>query len=129
MDSPEGEYCKECEPEVGCKIYTTIPEKCKSYKCAYNLMKNISTDFRPDKCGVVFEKATDKIFYGTLDTDFVMSDIIDYQIKSFLEKGFSVALRHIELEAPIIFNSEDTTSEKVWGELKEAWAKLDTPQI
>lgn len=129
MNSPEGKYCEKCEPDKGCKIYDTIPEKCKSYKCAYNQAPNLNTDLRPDKCGIVFEKATDKIFYGTLDTNFVMNDVIDKQIKSFLEKGFSVVLRHLYIPAPVIFNSENTTAENIWKELKETWLHLRMQQI
>lgn len=129
MDSPEGDYCKECEPNIGCKIWENRPEKCRPFECVYYKIKDISTDFRPDKCGIVFEMATDKIVYGTLDIDFVMSDLIREQIHSFLKKGISVVLRHLYVPAPIVFNTEDRTTEDVWKELKEAaWRHQSTLQ-
>jgi len=44
MDSPAGEYCKECNEGIGCKIYNTAPKDCLGFKCAYNQVDNISIE-------------------------------------------------------------------------------------
>ena len=56
MNSPAGEYCKECEKGVGCKIFDHVPKKCLEFKCAYNQMEKVSIDLRPDNCDVIFER-------------------------------------------------------------------------
>lgn len=130
--SKEGEWCQHCDKGIGCKIHDTdeYPDDCKKYKCSYSFApRSINPELRPDKCGVVFELATDNIFYGTVDTDFIMNDVVKNQILTFLDKGFSVVLRHLELKAPIIFNAENTTSENVFEELKEIWSHRTTTQI
>lgn len=130
MDSPKGEYCKECEPEVGCEIWENVPEDCKKYKCAYNQAEGIDIKYRPDNCGVIFEKATDTIFYGTIDDNvMVLGDTANEQIGIFLKKGFSVVLRYLGTPTPLVFNTEDRTAEDVWKEIKEAaWQHQATLQ-
>lgn len=121
MNSPAGEYCKECEPGVGCKIWDSVPEHCKKYNCAYRLVEKVNINLRPDKSGVVFEKATDKIFFGTITEGvYMLNEETIAQINKFLEKGFSVVLRHLEIREHCVFNTEDRTSDDVWKEYKEA---------
>ena len=124
MDSPRGFYCKECEPDVGCKIWDTVSEDCKNFSCAYRSIDKIDIKYRPDKCGVVFEKATDTIFFGTIDPHLNdLNETVINQINSFLAKGFSCVLQHAWLPNPIVFNTEDRTSDDVWNELKEVVKK------
>ena len=121
MDSPEGEYCKECEPDIGCKIWENVPEDCKKYKCLYNQLDNLDIVYRPDFCGVVFEKATETIIYGIIDDDVAMlNDDANNMIGTFLSKGYSVVLRSLESEPLFIFEAEGRTAHEVFKEIKEA---------
>lgn len=121
MDSPEGEYCKECKPGIGCNIWKNVPEDCKLYKCAYRQAESVDIKYRPDRCGIIFEKATDTIFYGTIDNDIIVLDeVANEQIEQFLNKGFSVVLRYLGVPTCYVFNTEDRTAEDVWKEIKEA---------
>jgi hypothetical protein len=121
MNSPKGFYCKECDPGIGCKIWENVPEDCKSFACAYQQIDNINIEYRPDKCGIVFEKATDTIFLGTIDQVLnEFNDTVHKMIQIFLDKGFSVILKHTFLRHPILFNTEDRTPDSVWDEYKGA---------
>ena len=92
MDSPAGEYCKECEPGVGCKIYKNAPDKCLKFRCAYNQMEKASIDMRPDKCGVIFERLDD-IIIGTVDPEVErLNENVLGQLEYFKDEGFSLVL-------------------------------------
>jgi hypothetical protein len=120
MDSPAGSYCRECYPGVGCKIWENVPENCKKYKCLYNQF-NIDIKYRPDYCGIVFEKATETIIYGTIDDDVItLSEDANEMIGIFLSKGFSVVLRSLETEPFFIFEADGRTAHEVFKEIKEA---------
>lgn len=45
---------------------------------------------RPDKCGIVFEKLSDRIFFGTVFKDPTKEAV--GQVDAFVEQGFSVFL-------------------------------------
>jgi hypothetical protein len=123
MDSPVGEYCKHCEIGKGCGIYDNAPKDCLDYQCAYNQMDNVSLNLRPDKCGVIFEKISDKLFIGTIDPKQEKpQDIVMKQIDAFLNDGYSVILHHIKENKPIIINTDNRTKESVWLELQEVEA-------
>ena len=118
MDSPAGELCKHCNN--GCDIYDHAPKDCLEYQCAYNQMEKVSIMLRPDKCGVIFEKISNKLFAGTIDPKQIKPEnIILNQISAFLNDGYSVILHHIGKNKPIIFNTKDRTKESVWFELQE----------
>ena len=130
MDSPVGFYCKECEPGVGCRIWEDRPEECKTFKCSYYKVKNCNKNLRPDKCGVVFEKATKNIFFGTLNEDAVVLDkFVNIQITKFLEKGFSIILKHPKLKEPYILTAEGKFANDIWEEAKKAWSLRTMIQI
>ncbi len=115
MDSPAGEYCKECHPNVKCKIYNKAPKKCLEFDCAYNQMKQVDISLRPDKCGVIFERISENIFIGTMNPDEkeLKEDIMG-QIDSFVQTGFSVVLFHHKTKGPLIHPTKGTTSQEVW---------------
>ena len=113
MDSKAGEYCKECDIDIGCKIYA--PKECLSFKCAYNQMEKCHIDLRPDNCGVVFERIGDDIFIGTTDSNLKkLKDVVSGQIMSFVKEGFSVILFNKKIPVPYIFPS-NCTKEEVWN--------------
>ena len=73
-------------------IHDAIPEECSEFECAYLQIKKASVSLRPDKCKVIFEKITDRIFLGTYDTRDKREIVAGKQIASFLEQGFSVVM-------------------------------------
>jgi hypothetical protein len=56
---PEGVACQHlCEK--GCGIYKTKPKSCSDYNCIwrvglFDFMGELGAEFRPDKCGLVFD--------------------------------------------------------------------------
>jgi len=115
MNSPAGHLCNECDEGQGCKIYNIAPKKCLEFCCAYNQMKKVSINFRPDKCGVIFEKITDDIFIGTVDpNESKLKDIVKGQINSFLGEGFSVVLFNQKIKNPLIYHEKNTTADEVF---------------
>lgn len=92
MDSPAGEYCRECDPDVGCKIYDSAPKRCLEFKCAYNQMDKVSINLRPDNCRVIFERLED-IIIGTVDPEIgqLNQDVL-MQLDNFVRQGFSFVL-------------------------------------
>ena len=115
VNSPAGELCKHCNVGLGCNIFDAVDEDCKDYQCAYFQMDNVSTDLRPDKCGVLFEKVSNLLFVGIIDPKHKFKDIVKDQISDFLNNGYSVILKN--KEKPIIINTKDRTKESVWFEL------------
>jgi len=115
MDSPAGEYCKECDEGIGCKIYNTAPKDCLDFQCAYNQMKQVSINLRQDRCGVIFEKVTDNIFLGTVNlNETQLKDVVKNQIDSLLKEGFSIVLLNSKIKEPFIYVSENNTANEVW---------------
>jgi len=48
--------CVHLNAQVGCKIYETRPEHCRSYRCAWHLgILGERTDRRPDHTGILFQ--------------------------------------------------------------------------
>lgn len=79
----------------GCSIHRDKPNECSDFNCAYAMNKKVDRKFRPDQCGIVFEKLTDDIFFGTIDPEREIMDTAKRQISSFLQQGFSVVLAHV----------------------------------
>jgi len=73
-----------------CKIYETRPEECRNFQCSYWQVKKANIAIRPDKCGVMFEKLSQRIFLATLHPDYEFSEIAKKQIDIFMKQGFSV---------------------------------------
>lgn len=94
MNSPQGEYCKECNPNIGCTIYEKRPEHCRIFQCCYSQMEKVHLDLRPDRCKIVFEKITDTLILGTIDGKIKdISELINRQITFFGKEGISVMLQ------------------------------------
>jgi Fe-S-cluster containining protein len=95
-DSKPCVYCKHCEPNVGCKIYKNRPEACRIFECAWKQMEHSHIDLRPDKCGVLFEKWSDKVIVGSMNISYI-SDLIEKQIDYFRSENISVIMiNHFE---------------------------------
>ena len=84
------EKCTHCINN-GCAIYGNHPKVCKDFECAY-LQGGSNIELRPDKCGIMFFKKTNRIFCGALVPDVPVSDIARGQIEAFKKQGYSVVL-------------------------------------
>lgn len=94
MNSTHNNYCKMCDPNIGCKIHDTRPNKCKIFECAYTQMKKVKLELRPDKCGFMFEKITDNLMLASTDGNINnVPDLIMNQIKSFGSENISVVIQ------------------------------------
>jgi hypothetical protein len=87
-----GELCRYCTVGVGCQIYEERPGECKQYQCMWTQMENVSEDLRPDRCGVIFDRAGDDVITGRLSEGREISELLKGQIETFMSEGFSVVL-------------------------------------
>ena len=102
------EKCVHCDK--GCKIYDKRPQVCKDFECAY-FQGGTNPELRPDKCGIMFVKQTDRIFSGILVPDVQVSDLAKGQIASFNKQGYSVILLKKGKEPYIKLADEHNTRE------------------
>lgn len=120
LDKPAGVMCDHCVGRSSCGIYSERPQDCKTFECMYYQMENVSTDLRPDKCGVIFEKLNDTLILGTGDPDRKeFPKYLNKQISLFTEDGYSVIMLNAKYKEPLIIPSPDKTSEEAWKEFKE----------
>lgn len=92
INKPAETECKDCAVNVGCKIWKNRPQVCRDFECAYVQMKKVSPKLRPDNCKVIFEKISDRIFYGTQDPRFAATEVAKKQVAAFINQGFSVII-------------------------------------
>lgn len=118
VGSPSGKWCKHCEIGKGCKIYNKRPKECISFRCAYNHSEKCVKRFRPDKCGVVFEKISDNVFIGIKEEKKKLKKAALDQVKSFNKQGFSVVINALN-ENPIIYKIEKHSKEEIMEDLKK----------
>lgn len=81
------EGCAHCDG--GCTIYDTRPQSCTGFNCLY-LQSSAPVEVRPDRCGIVFEKLSSRLIYGT--TFKKVSKWGAAQTHAFVRQGFSVIL-------------------------------------
>lgn len=107
MSSPRHEYCRECEIGVGCKIWDNIPEDCKVFDCAYRQIEDCPIDFRPDNCGVMFEKVGN-YFIGSIDPDRKgISKEAMGLVDIFIYQRFSVILINTKTMESVVFSDKE----------------------
>jgi len=97
LNKPAGMTCKHCHG--GCDIYETRGDECRGFQCAYNQAEKARIELRPDHCGVIFEKLSDRLFYGTARDD-ELSEVAMSQIRYFMHTGFSVIIKKTLYLAP-----------------------------
>ena len=127
MDSPAGEYCKECEESRGCKIYDKASKGCLEYYCVY-LSEELDLSLRPDKCHVIFEKLPGcKVYSGIVSSGYGkkwLSPAIEEFTTSALNKGFSVFIGEIGTSRRFIRTPEGVKNEEAMAELESAYLSL-----
>ena len=117
MNSPAGKYCHECVEGKGCKIYKVASQDCLDYKCLFNQMEKVSTNLRPDKCHVIFEKVGDNIITGLIDNGHDMTQDAKNQISSFINEGFSIFIKTFGKWNPTIIPAKNKNSKDIYNEV------------
>lgn len=115
-NSEEGELCKYCEENVGCKIYEERPEACQVFECCWKQMEYAHIDLRPDNCGVLFEKWSDKVIVGS--TEDKLSNLIMGQIEYFNREDISVLIVNLINKERFFYLAEDHTIQSVEEDIK-----------
>ena len=92
LDKKPWETCGHCILKKGCGIYGKHPKECKDFACAYLESGVNNVELRPDKCGIMFVKKSDRIFTGIVVPNTPITDIAKKQIASFNKQGYSVVV-------------------------------------
>jgi hypothetical protein len=125
MNSPPGEWCRECNINVGCKIYDNgISDDCRNYKCVYNDLDNPPIELRPDKCKIIFENVDGNIFLGTMHPDYNESykeKIIRDQVEILLKNRISVVFTSSTIIESLVFPTQGKEISEVWKTLIVRW--------
>jgi len=119
LNKPANILCEYCELKKGCKIQETKPLECRNFDCAYYQMEKVHIDLRPDNCKVIFEKVSDRVFFGTQDPRFEVTDIAKNQIAAFGNQGISVILVSSKEKKPAIILAPGHTVQQVMKEFQE----------
>ena len=90
IPSAIGEYCSKCEIGVGCSIYDIRPKECQEFRCMWHQMEKAGEELRPDKCNVIFDRASEDVIVARLEENKKLNNLVLAQINSFINEGFSV---------------------------------------
>lgn len=104
----------------GCTIYDKRPQACRDYDCGYIQGKGISEKLRPDKCGIIFSKRSERIFTGSLIPLIDVTEEAKKQVYSFSKQGFSVILFSVDEPTIHIVLSEGHNEQSI----KEEYTRL-----
>jgi Fe-S-cluster containining protein len=115
-DSKEGDLCRYCEEGVGCKIYSERPEACKIFECCWKQMKITTEELRPDNCGVLFEKWSDRVIVGSTETN--LSKLIFNQIGYFQREGISILIVNQNEKTRTFYLADGHTTQSVEEDIK-----------
>ena len=118
INKPLNTHCPNCVGN-GCSIYNNKPQTCTDFKCAYLEGKNIPKELRPDRCGIIFSKNTDRIFTGAIIQGVKVTNIAKEQIVSFNKQGYSVVLVSVDEKYPRVMLSREHEIDMIMTEYKE----------
>jgi len=119
INKPTNTRCKHiCD--VGCSIYADRPTTCAEFECGYLQADNVPESLRPDKCGIIFIKRTERIFSGALMPGIKTTDTAKAQIEDFRRQGFSVVLLSLSEKKPLMMLAAGHLADEVMTEYKEA---------
>lgn len=88
LNKPANEKCVHACAE-GCGIHLAKPSECSDFDCMW-LQSSAPVSLRPDNCGVVFEKLSSRVVFGTVFKPITKE--ANEQAHAFVEQGFSVVL-------------------------------------
>lgn len=115
LNKKAGVTCEHCVLTKGCSIYAKRPKVCKEFECAY-LQGGSNVKQRPDKCGVMFFKNSDRIFTGVIVPDVEVTDIARGQVDAFNKQGFSVIMFKLGEEKPMILSAKGHDKMAIYAE-------------
>ena len=121
-----GEWCKDCDRGVGCRVWEKRAAICSGFFCAYAQVPKASVNLRPDKCHVIFERLNG-MMVGTMEpghSSAIESGPVIGQIQSFLREGMSVVIGSFQDRKARVFPVSGKTIDGVWREFNEqrqAW--------
>jgi len=130
---PAGKTCPfVCK--TGCSIYDNRPLGCHGYDCVYILEEDTPLELRPDKTGVLFEKATTRIYLALIQEERLNdwdTELIRNYIKKLNDGGISVVLCSYKHGLMDVFVTSEHDPDKVveitMG-LANKWSHLSTAQ-
>lgn len=64
--------------------------ECSEFRCMWHQMERAGEDLRPDRCGVIFDRASEDVIVARLEEGKKLNPLVMQQIKSFKSEGFSV---------------------------------------
>jgi len=105
---------------AGCAIYHTRPKTCAEFECGYLQGGNIHESLRPDNCGIIFIKRTDRIFSGVLMPQIKTTDAAKGQINAFNKQGFSVVLVSLKEKNPLLMLADGHLADEITTEYERA---------
>ena len=119
LDKPPLTDCKHCVLNKGCSIQDTKEDECRDFDCMYVQVSNVPLELRPDKCGIIFEKYSDRIIYGTVNPKAEISDMGKQQVHAFNNQGFSVVLASIKEKNNGFFIAPNHNENEIREEFRE----------
>lgn len=102
----------------GCSIWETKPQICSDFECAYYQSDAAPPGLRPDRCGIIFSKKTDRVFSAVVVGP--IAEIAKGQIQDFLKQGFSVVAVSIREKKPLVFPAPGCDPDSVFREYEAA---------
>jgi hypothetical protein len=60
----------------------------------WSQMEEVGVDLRPDKSGIIFDRAGEDVISARLDDEMEISPLIENQIAHFMREGFSIVVFH-----------------------------------
>lgn len=122
LQKPANTQCKFCKK--GCTIHSTRPQVCRDYECAYYQNDSAHIDLRPDNCKMVFEKMSERLFYGLQHPDYEITDVARSQIAAFVNQGFSVIVKVPSKISVDLFLAVQHDRAEIESEFREKLKKL-----
>lgn len=113
IGKPVNTPCPHCDG--GCSIYKTKPQTCNEFECAYIQAPSVPEALRPDICGIIFYKKTERIMVGAL-TGSEVTDTARRQVTDFNAQGYSVVLLSVARGKPHLMLSDGHGAEDVMSE-------------
>ena len=119
LKKPAWKLCSNYDVKCkNCKIWNDRPEECRNFECAYYQSQNANLATRPDKCGVMFEMLSPRIFLGSLHPDYALNDVVKGQIEAFMKQGYSVVFSQKDKKLKY-YISNFHNNESIFNEFKE----------
>jgi hypothetical protein len=87
----------------------------------WSQMENVGEELRPDKSGIIFDRAGDDVITARIEEGMEFSELVLGQISSFMREGFSVVV--FQGVKKLGYLQEDHSRDYVYGVIRDR-AKL-----